>query len=179
MWGALSDERMDLSFTVAANPRQHSHSRVRLARSRDHIRILLYCIRGFPNPEVQAPSPVFISHRNRVIQLYSQALGSHFVTDSQGYGGSIRTCLQAGIKSTQVILGPSRSHVTTDGHSASMSRFRAHCGTCDQILLSVRRLSESFCLVCVGCPLWREVDGLALLITTLRRLHRIQCSSVV
>jgi hypothetical protein len=29
MWGDLSDERMDLLFTIAAGPRQHSHSRVR------------------------------------------------------------------------------------------------------------------------------------------------------
>jgi hypothetical protein len=28
MWGALSDERTDLSFTVAAGPRQHSPFRV-------------------------------------------------------------------------------------------------------------------------------------------------------
>jgi hypothetical protein len=30
MWGALSDERMDLSFTIAAGPRQRSHSQVRV-----------------------------------------------------------------------------------------------------------------------------------------------------
>jgi hypothetical protein len=30
MWGALSDERTGLSFTLAAGPRQRSHSRVRV-----------------------------------------------------------------------------------------------------------------------------------------------------
>jgi hypothetical protein len=30
MWGALSDESTGLSFTIAASPRQHSHSRVRV-----------------------------------------------------------------------------------------------------------------------------------------------------
>jgi hypothetical protein len=30
MWGALSDERTGLSFTVAAGPRQRSHFRVRV-----------------------------------------------------------------------------------------------------------------------------------------------------
>jgi hypothetical protein len=30
MWGAVSDERTDLSFTIAADPRQRSHSRVRV-----------------------------------------------------------------------------------------------------------------------------------------------------
>jgi hypothetical protein len=32
MWGALSDERMGLSFTIAAGPRQRSHSPVRITR---------------------------------------------------------------------------------------------------------------------------------------------------
>jgi hypothetical protein len=50
-----------------------------------------------------------------------------------------------------------RSHVTTGGQSVIMSRYRAHSGTCDQILLSVQRLlSESCCFVSVGRPLWRE-----------------------
>jgi hypothetical protein len=30
MWGALSDEMTGLSFTIAAGPRQRSHSRVRV-----------------------------------------------------------------------------------------------------------------------------------------------------
>jgi hypothetical protein len=30
MWGALSDERTGISFTIAAGPRQRSHSRVRV-----------------------------------------------------------------------------------------------------------------------------------------------------
>jgi hypothetical protein len=30
MWGALSDERTGLSFTIAAGPHQRSHSRVRV-----------------------------------------------------------------------------------------------------------------------------------------------------
>jgi hypothetical protein len=30
MWGALSDERTGLSFTIAAGSRQSSHSRVRV-----------------------------------------------------------------------------------------------------------------------------------------------------
>jgi hypothetical protein len=28
MWGALSDEMISVSFTIAAGPRQHSHSEV-------------------------------------------------------------------------------------------------------------------------------------------------------
>jgi hypothetical protein len=45
---------------------------------------------------------VFTSPRNRVAQLYPQALGSLFVAsyDSQGYDGGIRTRLHAGITAT-------------------------------------------------------------------------------
>jgi hypothetical protein len=46
MWGALSDERMGLSFTIAAGPRQRSHSRVQVPR--DSWPILLSQIRDFP-----------------------------------------------------------------------------------------------------------------------------------
>jgi hypothetical protein len=55
-----------------------------------HDHILLSQTRESPRLEGQVP--VFISPRNRVAQLYPQALGSLFVTsyDSQGYGGSIR-----------------------------------------------------------------------------------------
>jgi hypothetical protein len=61
--------------------------------TRDHI--LLSQIRDFPNLEGQVP--VFISPRNRVAQLYPQALCSLFVAsyDSHGYGGGIRTRLHA------------------------------------------------------------------------------------
>jgi hypothetical protein len=94
MWGALSDERAGLLFTIAAGPRQHSHFWVRARGNRGHI--LLSQIRDFPNLEGQVP--VFISPRNRVAHLYPQALGSLFVAsyDSKGYGGGIRTRLQAG-----------------------------------------------------------------------------------
>jgi hypothetical protein len=59
----------------------------------DHI--LLSQIRDFPNLEDQVP--VFVSSRNRVVQLCPQALGSLFVAsyDSQGYGGGIPTHLHA------------------------------------------------------------------------------------
>jgi hypothetical protein len=57
---------------------------------------LLSRINNSPNLESQVP--VFISHRNRVARLYSQALGSLFVVsyDSQSYGGGIRLRLHTG-----------------------------------------------------------------------------------
>jgi hypothetical protein len=55
-----------------------------------HDHILLSQILDSQNLEV----PVFISPRNRVAQLYPQALCSRFVSyDSQGYGGGIGTHL--------------------------------------------------------------------------------------
>jgi hypothetical protein len=63
-----------VSFTIAAGPRQRilsSESR----KTRDHI--LLSQIRDSHNLEGQVP---FISLRNRVTQLYPQALGSLFVS---------------------------------------------------------------------------------------------------
>jgi hypothetical protein len=61
-----------------------------------HDHILLSQIRDSPNLEDQVP--VIISPRNRVAQLYPQALGSLFVAsyDSQSYGGGIRTRLHTG-----------------------------------------------------------------------------------
>jgi hypothetical protein len=58
-----------------------------------HGQILLSQIRGSSNLEEEVL--IFISPRNRVDSLRSQALGSLFVAsyDSQGYGGSIRTRL--------------------------------------------------------------------------------------
>jgi hypothetical protein len=67
-----------------------------------HDHILLSQFRDSPNLEGQVP--VFISARNRVAQLYPQALCPLFVAcyDSQGYGGGIRTRLHTG--STQLII---------------------------------------------------------------------------
>jgi hypothetical protein len=63
-------------------------------RTNDHV--LLSRIRDSPNLEGQVPA--FISTRNRVAQLYSQALGSLFVAsyDPQGYDRGIRPCLATG-----------------------------------------------------------------------------------
>jgi hypothetical protein len=61
-----------------------------------HNHILLPQIQDSPNLDQVS---VFIFPRNRVAQLYPQALDFLFVAsyDSQGYGGGIRTLLHAGI----------------------------------------------------------------------------------
>jgi hypothetical protein len=81
----LSDERMGLSFTIAAGPHQRIHSQVWVPQ--DSCPHFTVSDSRLPQPGVQVP--VFISPRNRVAQLYPPALGSIFVAlyDSQGYGG--------------------------------------------------------------------------------------------
>jgi hypothetical protein len=62
-----------------------------------HDHILLSQVRDSPNLEGQVP--VFLSLRNRMAQLYTQAVGFLFVAsyNSQGYGGRIRTRLHTGL----------------------------------------------------------------------------------
>jgi hypothetical protein len=80
---SLSDERTGLPFTIAAGLASAVILGSESRGTRDNI--LLPQIRDSPNLEGQVP--VFITPRNRVAQLYPQALGSLFVAsyDSQGY----------------------------------------------------------------------------------------------
>jgi hypothetical protein len=86
----LSKDRIGLSFTIAAGPRQRSRCRIRFHGT--HNRILLSQIRDF---NLEGQVPVFMSSRNRVAQLYPEALGFLFVVsyDLHSYGGGIRTHL--------------------------------------------------------------------------------------
>jgi hypothetical protein len=65
MWGALSDDRTGLPFTIAPDSRQRSRLGSESRWTRDHI--LLSQILDFPNLESQVP--VFIFPRNRVAEL--------------------------------------------------------------------------------------------------------------
>jgi hypothetical protein len=82
--------RLQLLLALTSEVILWSESRV----THDHI--LLSQIRDSPNLEGQVS--VFISPRNRVAQLYPQALGSFFVASyySQGYGGDIQPLLHTG-----------------------------------------------------------------------------------
>jgi hypothetical protein len=68
-----------------------------------------YCLKfETPPPNLEGQVPIFIP-RNRIAQLYPQALGSLFVAsyDSQGYGGGIGPRLHTGciaLKSKQCYL---------------------------------------------------------------------------
>jgi hypothetical protein len=72
MRGALSYERMGLSFTIYGGPRQRWHSRVRVPRDSWPY----FTVSDLRLPQLGGPGPLFISPRNRVAQLYPQALGS-------------------------------------------------------------------------------------------------------
>jgi hypothetical protein len=85
---AMSDERTGLSFTIAAGPRQHSHSRARVPRY----------LRNETPQTWRARSRIYIPQEedDTVMQ---PALRSLFVAsyDSQGYGGGIRTRFHPGV----------------------------------------------------------------------------------
>jgi hypothetical protein len=86
---------MDLAFTIAAGPRQRSHSQIRVPRdSWSH-----FTVSDSRLPQPEGPGQSRYIPRNRVAQLYLQALGSFFVAsyDSQSYGGGIRPRLHTGL----------------------------------------------------------------------------------
>jgi hypothetical protein len=77
MWGALSDERTDFPFTIAAGPRQYSHSCLWIPRDSwpyftvSDSRLLQP---GGPGPRVYIP-------QEQGGHLYPQALGSPFIAN--------------------------------------------------------------------------------------------------
>jgi hypothetical protein len=89
---------MGLSFTIAAGPRQRSHSEVRVPRDSSH-----FTVSDLRLPQPEGPGPVFIPPSNKVAWFYPRALGSLFVTsyDSLGYGGGIHPRLQTGELNSQ------------------------------------------------------------------------------
>jgi hypothetical protein len=94
MWDALSDKRTGLSFTIAAGPRQRTHSRIRVTwDSRPYFTL---SDSRLPQPG-GAGSGIYIPQELDG-SVYPQELGSLFVDsyDSQGYGGGIRTRLHTG-----------------------------------------------------------------------------------
>jgi hypothetical protein len=104
--------------------------------TRDHI--LLSQIRDSPNLEGQVP--VFISPRDRVAQLYPQALGSISSPPT-----TRRATLEVfGQDSTRPHRGQSQSHIATDGQSISKSWCRAPSGAHDRIFITLWPLWSCF-----------------------------------
>jgi hypothetical protein len=71
----------------------------------------------------------------------------------------------------------SQSYITTDDQSVSTSWFRAHSGTCDQILLRVWKLLSCFCVapsLTRGRVCLQVICQNAHLIFTLHEFHTVQ-----
>jgi hypothetical protein len=96
----FSDERMGLSFTIAAGPRQRSHVQVRVLRDTwPH----LSQIRDFLNLTARSP---YLFPPGKGWSSYPQALGSILVAsyDSQGHGGGIWTRVHMGYAEWQYTI---------------------------------------------------------------------------
>jgi hypothetical protein len=112
---SLSRERVCNLLSLLDSPAQSRETQDRIL-----------CPNSLDSTNLEGQVPVFISPRNRVAQIYPQALGSLSVAsyDSPGYGGGIVSRLHTGgsvSKSSQV----KSSYFTTDGRSVSMSWCRA------------------------------------------------------
>jgi hypothetical protein len=94
MWGTLSDERTDLSFATAAGLRQHNHSWVWVLL--DSWLYFAFLDSRLPPPGRPGP-PIYI-RQEQCDSIIPPGTGFPLVAsyDSQGYGGSIWTCLHMG-----------------------------------------------------------------------------------
>jgi hypothetical protein len=126
-----------------------------LGQSPAELTTIFYCL-IWDSPNLEGQVPVFISSRNKVAQLYPQALGSLFAAtyDLKDYGGGILTLLHTGSPVTQVkvkvILWPA---VCRPAHLG----VRHPPGTRDQFFPFSLRLFFLDSFGFVGRPLWRAV----------------------
>jgi hypothetical protein len=114
-YNILSDERMDLLYTIATGPRQCSHSQVRVPRdSWPH-----FTLSDSRLPQPGGPGPRIDIPHEQSGPVIPQVRGSIFVAsyDSQGYSGGIRPHLHTGpdwVAPTVFLItsfyGPNRKH---------------------------------------------------------------------
>jgi hypothetical protein len=89
-----------LSFTVAAGPRQSSHSRVRVARNS----LPYFTLSHSRLSEPGLPGPNICDRQEHVDPVIFLATEFHFrLLHSQGCDGNIRTCLQTGTNWFQLV----------------------------------------------------------------------------
>jgi hypothetical protein len=133
---------MGLSFTIAAGPRQRSHSQVRIPRgSWPHFNL---SDSRLPQPGGQ-DLRIYIPQEQGV-SVIPQALDSLVITsyDSHGYGGGIRPPPPLGIVwfilkvKAEVMLRPTVNRRICRG-------IKHPCGAYDQIFITVRQLRVSWC----------------------------------
>jgi hypothetical protein len=148
MWDELSDERTDLSFTIAAWSGQHSHSCVRVPQD------------SWPYFTVTHSAPP--TWRLRFPHLYSSWQGGPVMTPGTGF--PFRRFLRlaglrwrylhppqhgqvANSKRNSLWLASRQSYVTTNGHLASLSWCQAPSG-------ARNRVSFSYCQRVAGFFMW-------------------------
>jgi hypothetical protein len=111
LYNILSDDRMSLPFTIAAGPRQSSHSlKSGTGSLGTHDHILLSQIRDSPHRESQAP----YSYPSRT--EWPSYTHRHWVPFS-----SSPTTRRTTVEVFELASTKSESYVTTDGQSASLS----------------------------------------------------------
>jgi hypothetical protein len=93
MWGALSDERTGLSFATAADPRQRSHSQVRVPR--DSWPYFTTSNSRLPQPGEPGPRIYIPQEQGGTAIPPGTGFPCRRLLHSQGYGGGIRTRLHA------------------------------------------------------------------------------------
>jgi hypothetical protein len=95
MWGALSDERTGLPFTIAAGPRKRSHTWVRVPR--DSWPYFTVSYSRLPQPG--GPGPRIYIPQEQGGPVIPSAQGPRFVAsyDSQGYGGLPYTIIRVSL----------------------------------------------------------------------------------
>jgi hypothetical protein len=116
MWGALSDKRTGLPFTITVVSRQRSHSRVWVPR--DSWPYFSASYSRLPNLEGHAT--VCTSPGNRMAQVYPQELGS-FLSPPTTRKATVDVLEPASTRGAQITDPVSESYVTTDSESASLS----------------------------------------------------------
>jgi hypothetical protein len=126
--------RLQLLLVFASTVTLESESQ----RTSDHI--LLSQIRHSSN--LEGHFPVFISPRNRVAQVYPQALGSLFVASyhSQGYVGSIGTRLRAGWTSSMTTLADAEAEAYCRQPAGTLTLGIGPTGTHGHILVQCQVL---------------------------------------
>jgi hypothetical protein len=112
--GALSDERMGMSFTTAAGPRQRSHSQVRVPCDLRPY----FTVSALRFPFLSPPTTL-----GAMAEIFDTASTRAWSNPSQSQ---------------------SQSHIATDSQSVSKCWYRAPSGAHDQIFISVWQLRSCF-----------------------------------
>jgi hypothetical protein len=133
MWGALSDERMGLLFTIAEGPRQRSHSEVRVPEHSwpyFNVSDLRLPQPGRPGSRIYLPGKRWPSYTPRHWVSFSSTPTICRATVEVIYPPPCGT-------SSHQVFGQSQSHIATDGQSISKALCRAPSGTYDKIFITL------------------------------------------